>query len=246
VDLPEDVLSVGVDMGSRSTKVCVKSQNGQTLSMFDSYRFISHPGNLDIGKGLPVVSTGYGRDRIQHARKVPEIRAHTVGAVYTLGLGDFTLLDIGGQDFKVTRVENGAIRDFHMNDKCAAGTGRFLEMMASVLDMSVDELGRFEGSGVPLESTCSVFTESEVVGMMMEGKGKEEICGGIIQSVYERVRPYLRRYPLDLVIFTGGVSKAEGLRFTIQRELDVEVKVPKSSQFMGALGCAEIAKRTLE
>jgi predicted CoA-substrate-specific enzyme activase len=174
---------------------------------------------------------------VKVGNKIPEIRAHTVGALKTIEKNTFTLLDIGGQDFKVVRVENGSIRDFHMNDKCAAGTGRFLEKMAEMLHMSIDELGARRGDSKILESTCSVFTETELISLLMEGASREHLAGGVLYSVYERVRPYLRMFPADLLVFTGGVSMCTGLVGTIEDNLRIEVIVPPDPQFMGALGC---------
>ena len=230
-------VKVGVDIGSRNTKVAVLDDE-VTYSIFDSSEMIYSGLDLGIPKGSSVVTTGYGRHRIEGAVSIPEIRAHTLGVMNTLDLRDFTLLDIGGQDFKITRVEKGGIRDFNMNDKCAAGTGRFLEKMSEVLSLSIEELGGYRGTRKVLESTCSVFTESEIIGMMMEDVPREEICSGVIFSVFERVRPYIRRYPLDTIVFTGGVSRSEGLRRTLEDELEVDIVVPDNAQFMGALGCS--------
>ena len=228
---------VGVDIGSRNTKVVVRDSEVR-YSIFDSSDVVYSGVDLGIPKGSSIVTTGYGRHRIEEGISIPEIRAHTLGVMNTLDLRDFTLLDIGGQDFKITRVEKGGIRDFNMNDKCAAGTGRFLEKMSEVLSSSIEELGSYRGTKKVLESTCSVFTESEIIGMMMEDVPREEICSGVIFSVFERVRPYIRRYPLDTIVFTGGVSRSDGLRRTLEEELEVDVVVPDKAQFMGALGCS--------
>jgi predicted CoA-substrate-specific enzyme activase len=185
---------------------------------------------------VEIVSTGYGRNKVPTGNKIPEIRAHTVGALRSLDLYDFTLLDIGGQDFKVVRIENRGIRDFHMNDKCAAGTGRFLEKMAEMLHITVNELGARPGDSKILESTCSVFTETELISLMMEGASKDELAGGVVYSIYERVRPYLKMFPTDTIVFTGGVARCSGLVKTIENGLDAEVIVPDRSQFMGAIG----------
>lgn len=206
--------------------------------MIDTTEFIYGSLWKNIPDGVDVVATGYGRNKVQVGRKIPEIRAHTVGAIRRTGLETFTLLDIGGQDFKVVRVEKKVIRDFHMNDKCAAGTGRFLEKMADVLKMDLSDLGEHEGGRKILESTCSVFTETELISLMMEGSTREELSGGVIHSVYERVRPYLRMFPADLIVFTGGVSRCNGLKETIEKGMNVDVLVPEDAQFMGALGCS--------
>ena len=226
---------VGIDVGSRATKIAFTSNRGIVTSMRDTFDILYSGGGLKIPG--EVVATGYGKELIRGARTIPEIRAHVVGSVIETGLETFTLLDIGGQDFKVTRVENGGIRDFFMNDKCAAGTGRFLEKMADMLSMTVIELGSFEGDIRLIESTCTVFTESEIISMMAMGRSREELARAVIRSVYERLEPLLRRFPLDRIIFTGGVSQCGGVGRTIQNELEVEIVIPKRAQYTGAIGC---------
>jgi len=162
---------------------------------------------MDLPTGLSVVTTGYGRKVPGNYPSIPEVRAHTIGAVGSLEMDDFTLLDIGGQDYKVVRVENGGIRDFFMNDKCAAGTGRFLEKMADMLSLDLHELGSYRGRRKLLESTCSVFSETEIISMKMDGLNADEIAEGVIYSVYERIRPLLRSFPSDRIVFTGGVLR---------------------------------------
>lgn len=198
---------------------------------------------LKLPDDISVVTTGYGRKVPGEYRTIPEIRAHTIGAVGSLGLDNFTLLDIGGQDYKVVRVEKGGIRDFFMNDKCAAGTGRFLEKMAAMMSLSLEELGSHKGKRKLLESTCSVFSETEIISMKMKGYKTDEIAEGVIYSVYERIRPLLRSFPVDRIVFTGGVSAFDGLRDTISDQIGVDVIVPDNAQYMGALGCAKAVIR---
>ncbi len=228
---------VGLDVGSRSTKIAVSGENGPLTGMGDTIE-IMYGGVLEgIPPDIDVVSTGYGRNKVKGGRKIPEIRAHTVGALKSIDIDTFTLLDIGGQDFKVVRVERGSIKDFHMNDKCAAGTGRFLEKMAEMLHLTIEELGTYRGDSKILESTCSVFTERELISLLMEGASRDRLAGGVVYSVYERVRPYLRMFPSDIIVFTGGVSRCAGLTGTIEDDLGTRVVIPGNSQFMGALGC---------
>ncbi|MGA1819557.1 MAG: acyl-CoA dehydratase activase [Thermoplasmatota archaeon] len=233
---------IGLDIGSRSTKAAFTDGDVIGTEMMDTADFI-YGGFIEGLKGFDVVTTGYGRNRVVHARKVPEIRAHTLGVLRSTGIDSFTLLDIGGQDFKVVRVDKKGIRDFHMNDKCAAGTGRFLEKMGEMLSMSVEELGCHRGDSKVLESTCSVFTETELISLMMEGATRDQLASGVIYSVYERVRPYLRMFPADTVVFSGGVSGCTGLVETLKEGLSVDVVVPERAQFMGAVGAMLVKDR---
>ncbi len=228
---------IGLDIGSRSTKLAFLRNGREVMAVTDTFSLFYDRGGIDIPEGVEIVTTGYGRDLVPGSLKISEIRAHVVGAVRGIDLDDFTLLDIGGQDFKVTRVENGGIRDFFMNDKCAAGTGRFLEKMAEMLEMDISKLGGFKGDYRILESTCTVFTETEIISKMSEGRSKEELAGGIIHSVYERIEPLLKRFPLDVIVFTGGVSKCDGLADTLRDKLGCEVRIPSNAQYMGSLGC---------
>jgi activator of 2-hydroxyglutaryl-CoA dehydratase len=108
--------------------------------------------------------------------------------------------------------------------------------MAEMLDITVEELGAHAGDSKVLESTCSVFTETELISLMMEGASKDELAGGVIYSIYERVRPYLRMYPLDSIVLTGGVGSSKGLASTIRKGTMSEVLVPEDAQYMGAIG----------
>ncbi|MEM3977322.1 MAG: acyl-CoA dehydratase activase, partial [Thermoplasmata archaeon] len=155
----------------------------------------------------------------------------------------FTLLDIGGQDYKVVYVKGGVIQDFLTNDKCAAGTGRFLEKMANVLDVSIDEISRHYEDPIKLNSTCTVFAETELISKMMEGHPKESLMAGVNYSVFERVKPYILRFKSNLIIFTGGVAKNKAIAEIIRREIGREVIVPDEPQANGAIGCAYYAKK---
>ena len=227
---------LGLDIGSRSTKASFGVGGEVLQAECDTQQFLRSLPDFSH-TGVSIVTTGYGREVPGDFVTIPEIRAHVLGALKKLDRDTFTLLDIGGQDYKVIRVENRAIRDFHMNDKCAAGTGRFLEKMADMLSMEIEELGEYVGERKILEATCAVFTETEIIGLMMDGWSDEDLASGVIYSVYERIRPLLRSFPLDSIVFTGGVSRCAGLAETIGDNLGVEVVVPPDPQFMGSLGC---------
>ncbi len=227
---------IGVDIGSRSTKVASGKGSDIRLGICDTPLFLEAIVKGKIRSSDEMITTGYGRHRIGN-RSIPEIRAHSTGVIRSMDLTDCTILDIGGQDFKVIRVEGKAIRDFSMNDKCAAGTGRFMEKMADLLSMRLEELGDHKGGRKILESTCSVFTETEIISLMMEGIGRDELAQGVVHSVYERIRPYVKMYPLDHLVLTGGVSSFKGLQRTFSKGLDIDVLVPEKARFMGALGC---------
>lgn len=227
---------IGMDLGSRSIKAAGLIDGEHVLWISDTESTI-HSGIPPLPEGVQCVTTGYGRGMMKGAVTINEIRAHAVGVLSSLDIDTFTLLDIGGQDFKVIRLKDRGIVDFTMNDKCAAGTGRFLEKMAGMLGMSITELGSHKGRRKVLESTCAVFTETELISLMVEGASRDELASGVIYSVFERLRPHLRSHPEDAIVLTGGASILSGITDTIREHSNAEVMVPEHSRFMGALGC---------
>lgn len=192
------------------------------------------------------VATGYGRKRTDADVEVTEITCHARGAVY-LFPGTRTILDIGGQDTKAIRVEaNGSVKTFAMNDKCAAGTGRFLEVMARALEVDLDEMGPLSlQSTTPqrISSFCTVFGESEVVSHLANGAEVKDIAQGLNDSISQRVVGMLRRVGIESeVTMSGGVSRNIGMRRTIERLLGFEMNVSEHSQVVGALGAALIGR----
>ncbi len=192
-----------------------------------------------------VVATGYGRRSITFANKaVSEITAHAKG-VHFLYPDVCGIIDIGGQDSKVIVIEHGRVADFQMNDKCAAGTGRFLEHTARALEVSVDEMGRLAMAAqepASISSMCTVFAESEVITLRAQGCTKEDIAAGLVDSIARRVAAMAR--PMGLkkhVALVGGVAKNEGIRAALERALDTKLFVPDEPQITGALGAALIA-----
>ena len=250
--------SVGIDLGSRQIKmISLDEDHILWLKSFDTIPFYKqysgiHKGKLTIdfsavgidleseGKTIPVVVTGYGRNNIdlENARVIPEIQAHCKGAEFQTGLSTFTLLDMGGQDTKVARVEKGLLVDFVMNDKCAASSGRYLESMAGVLDISLEELSRHTLNPVSLNATCGIFGESELIGKIIEGHPLEHLCAGVNSALLKRVLPMLRPFRKDTLVVTGGVAKNAALIGMLEASTKSRVIVPPHPQFNGAIGCA--------
>ncbi|MDH5638716.1 MAG: acyl-CoA dehydratase activase, partial [Nitrospinota bacterium] len=168
---------------------------------------------------------------------IPEIMAHAAGAVSQTGLNDFTLVDLGGQDTKVISVLDGMVDDFVMNDKCAAGSGRYLENIATALGASLDMLGQCWDDPVKLSNTCAIFGESEVVGLVSDGASVESILAGANASVVARLTPMIRRYRPKVIVATGGVAKNMAVRKMLEIETGVEVITPAEPQLNGAIGC---------
>jgi len=249
----------GIDSGSTSTNVVIINQDRKIVS------FYSVATGVDINKSASrallsamapiqlsedqlsfIVTTGYGRLSIEMSDKdVTEITCHAKGA-YFLDKNIRTIIDIGGQDSKVIRLsEDGSVRDFAMNDKCAAGTGRFLEMMAQSLDVSLKEMsetGIKYNENIVISSMCSVFAQSEVVSLIASGKKLPDIVHGLYTSVVSRVMSLSARVGAEPgFMMTGGVAKNRGVIEAFKARLGSEINVPKNPDICGALGAALIA-----
>lgn len=196
-----------------------------------------------------VIATGYGRNGVSFANKsITEILCHARGAHFLLP-GTRTVIDIGGQDSKAIGVdENGNVANFVMNDKCAAGTGRFLEVMAEVLDVKLEDLGEEALKGknpCVISNTCTIFAETEMVSLRAEGKNREDLVAGIVKSVASRVVIMGRTVGFnDDIVFTGGVAKNIGVKAALEKEIGNKVIVSDEPQIMGALGAAIFASQT--
>jgi predicted CoA-substrate-specific enzyme activase len=193
-----------------------------------------------------IVATGYGRTAVGFADKqVTEITCHARGVCHMIP-DVRTVIDIGGQDSKAMRLdEEGRVADFVMNDKCAAGTGRFLEVMARALEVPLDDLGFLALASLnpcPISSLCTVFAESEVVFLRGEGRAREDIAAGIHGAIASRVAAMLSQMGLEeTVALTGGVARNSGVVRALCDELQLAVRVPERPQLTGALGAALIA-----
>jgi predicted CoA-substrate-specific enzyme activase len=197
------------------------------------------------------VSTGYGREKIPFANNnISEISCHGKGAQWLLPAVR-TVIDVGGQDCKAIRVdENGKLANFVMNDKCAAGTGRFLEFMAKVLRIGIEDLGTLALDSIDtvvVTNVCSIFAESEVLHYIYEGKRPADIAAGINLSMAERVNSLAKRIGIEKdICITGGVAKNIGVVRHLEELLQVEAeKLPVDPQIVGALGASLFAREEL-
>lgn len=194
-----------------------------------------------------IVTTGYGRASFPSATKmITEITCHARGAFFVYP-ETRTVIDIGGQDSKVIRLDKqGRNVDFQMNDKCAAGTGRFLEVMARALEVKLEDLGRLSRSAqrtIKISSMCTVFAESEVVSLIADNQPQEVIIRGLHDAIADRILGMIRRVGVEeKVTLTGGVAKNEGVVLALEERLGVKVFVPPEPQIIGALGAALLAR----
>ena len=190
-----------------------------------------------------VVATGYGRISVPYADKcVTEITCHGRGACHIFSADTLTVIDIGGQDTKLICVEDGMVKDFIMNDKCSAGTGRFLEIMANTLAVKPEELCRLasQGGGVTISSMCTVFAESEVISLIGRGEKKENIAFGVVDSIVTKVATQAGRLDLknSKVCLTGGLCEFSYLKQCLEKKLGVSVAACPDARYAGAIGAA--------
>jgi (R)-2-hydroxyacyl-CoA dehydratese activating ATPase len=248
----------GLDFGSRYVKLVYTGDQGawerRRLDTIIFYRDYLNRGNsrlsIDWGRlGLPeptaLVVTGYGKNLLQKSfPAITEIRAHFLGARHQTGLDHFVLLEVGGQDTKVLYIKGGRVFDFLTNDRCAAGTGRYLENMARFLKMPLTKFAAAWREPVEISQTCAIFGESELVGHLLEGVEPARIAAGVNASVARRALALVRRYRCPTLVCVGGVARNRAvIRFLAEPEL-FRVLVPRHPQFNGALGCClEAARR---
>lgn len=242
------MISAGIDIGSRTIKLVVL-KNGEIIlirkaeNSFNTLKICS-----ELLKGVSydmITSTGYGRRLFEEHYKcdvISEIKAFALGAYY-LYPSCRAILDIGGQDTKAISLdEKGKMRKFEMNDKCAAGTGRFMEIMAMTLRYTLDEFGDKALSAdesINISSMCTVFAESEVVSMLARGADRAKVARGIHQSIVNRSTALLRRVTdTENILFAGGVAYNKCIKFLIEQQLNKKVYIPEDPQIIGALGAA--------
>jgi predicted CoA-substrate-specific enzyme activase len=251
--------AAGVDVGSTQTKAIVLNEQGAIVgrTIIDTganvvtaaeraYLAALAEGGIDEEEVGYVVGTGYGRYKVTFGNtQITEISCHARGAVYMFP-GTRTVLDMGGQDTKAIRVRpNGEVVDFCMNDKCAAGTGRFLQAAAFALEIPLGDLGttalRAE-KAVQISTTCTVFAESEVLSWLGKGKKIEDILLGVHRSIATRSIGLLKRVGIENeVTFTGGVTRNQGMVQVLSEALGVKLNVGEEAHLMGALGAALFA-----
>lgn len=250
---------IGLDIGSLATKIVLLNE-GKLVdhrverSTFDFKRVGNNLFNDVLEKNnlskseVFVMSTGYGRNTIDIADdRITEITAHARGVQYFFPEAR-SVIDIGGQDSKAILIskKTGNVMDFQMNDKCAAGTGRFLEVMAHALEVPIEEIGELAlNSNKPsaISSTCTVFAESEVISLFARGTAKHDIAAGIHKSIARRVAGMAKRIGVaPLLVFCGGVAKNVAVKKFLEEELGFEIIIPDHPQLTGAIGAALIAQ----
>ena len=251
----------GVDIGSTMTKVVLMDKSSNLLSTIKGptgpeYRQLANEvmrqaleqASLQIDDISYIVATGYGRLSVPFAdRQITELSCHARG-VSSLFPNVRTAIDIGGQDAKCMKIDNGRLISFVMNDKCAAGTGRFLEVTAATLGIRLEDMGDISLKAtkkIQISNLCTIFAQQEVVALLSRGEKLENILAGLHDALASRIAALARRLGIepDLVL-TGGVAKNTGIVRAMKESLGCEIFVPEEPLLTGALGAAILAKET--
>ena len=249
----------GVDIGSTMTKVVLTDSSSNSLSSVKGPTGAEHrrlanevmrqaleQATLQIDDISYIVATGYGRLNVPFAdRQITELSCHARG-VSSLFPDVRTAIDIGGQDAKCMKIANGKLISFVMNDKCAAGTGRFLEVTAAALDVKLEDMGDISlkaSRKIEISNLCTIFAQQEVIALISRGEKLENIVAGLHDALAGRIAALARRLGIepDLVL-TGGVAKNTGMVRAVKESLDCEILVPEEPLITGALGAAILAK----
>jgi predicted CoA-substrate-specific enzyme activase len=257
------MICAGIDAGSRAIKVVLLDHARSLVlgrGLADQgvaqprlaeaiYHETLQKAGIDPAEVRSVVATGYGRNRVAFATTtITEITCHARG-VFHLAPETRSIVEIGGQDSKIIRLENGGrVRDFAMNDRCAAGTGRFLEVLAARLDAdwsALSELSQQSRQPALISSTCVVFAETEIIGLLAEGIPAADIAAGVQNSIATRVAAMAGRPLEPPIVLTGGVALQAGMLRALDLALGSSLTVAPDPQFTGALGAALLAARTL-
>ena len=246
---------IGIDIGSTASKVVVRGSKEAYFvlptgwsSKETAQTIRARLREMEINvedEATKVVATGYGRIVVDYAdRTITEITCHGRGGRELAG-ENCMIIDVGGQDTKVISLRDGMVYDFLMNDKCSAGTGKFLEIMANRLGVTLEELFDMAGQGtaIPISSLCTVFAESEVINYIGEGRKREDIAAGVVDSVAAKVAQLSQRKNLpEKVILTGGLSSSEYFTKILSEKIGQNVDPTKHGRYAGALGAAFLAE----
>lgn len=254
------MLSCGIDIGSTTIEVVLhdgervlgmkKAVSGAFPAEYARKAYQGLLGELALGEADVdrIVTTGFGRNYFDGAHKVvSEISCHAAGVRAEIP-GARTIIEIGGQDSKMIRLnERGLVTDFVMNDRCAAGTGRFIETVSRILNLSIEETGSL-GLGIEtaseISSMCAVFAESEIVGLLHQGRTPASLVRGVCNSVARRILGMSGRIGLEeAIVFTGGVAKNPGVLRSLEEITGRPIRTPREPEFTGALGAALLASR---
>lgn len=251
---------VGIDIGSTATKLIVlnEAKNETLHSLLMPTGWSSKETAASVLSRLEewgitpenafITATGYGRVSVPYANKVvTEITCHGRGGLFLNRNEDCTIIDIGGQDTKIITLKDGMVENFIMNDKCSAGTGRFLEIMANTLGVSLEEIFGLAAKGeeIAISSMCTVFAESEVISLIGNGRPKEDIACGVVNSIVNKVYTLCGKHNAasDIFFLTGGFCDSSYMCAQLEKKLKKPVHSNPIARYAGAIGAALLGKQ---
>ncbi|WP_312812605.1 acyl-CoA dehydratase activase [Sedimentibacter sp.] len=246
--------NVGIDIGSTAAKAVIMSEDKKEIihkllmptgwsSKETADMILDWMNERGVNtENSCITATGYGRVSVPYANKViTEITCHGKGALFLNG-GDCAIIDIGGQDTKIISIENGVVSNFLMNDKCSAGTGRFLEIMANTLGVTLSEIFNLaeQGEEISISSICTVFAESEVISLIGNGRSKNDIACGVVNSIANKVLNLCGKHnsKSEAYFLTGGFCDSEYMRRKLSQKLQKPVKTSQLARYAGAIGAS--------
>ena len=252
---------MGIDIGSRTIKIVIMDPN--TMQIKDYYitdttatpklqaekaiEKILLKNNIEHKDITYTIATGYSREQFPNSNKtVTEITCQACGVNYFYPNAK-TIIDIGGQDSKIIKVENGIVCDFTMNDRCAAGTGRFLEIAEKIIEIERDKIWdtvKNIKNPLPISSMCVVFAESEIISLIANGKNRGEIFAGVLLAIAKRTTALAGRMNIEEpLIFTGGVANSKAMTASLEKSLEMKIITPENPTITAAVGASIIASK---
>ena len=252
---------MGIDIGSRTIKIVIMNPN--TMQIKDFYitdttatpkaqaekaiEKILSKNNIEKDEIVYTVATGYSREQFPNSNKtVTEITCQACGINYFFPNAK-TIIDIGGQDSKIIKIENGIVCDFTMNDRCAAGTGRFLEIAEKIIEIERDKIWKTVKDvkkPLPISSMCVVFAESEIISLIANGKNRAEIFAGVLLAIAKRTTALAGRINIEEpLIFTGGVANSKAMIASLEKSLGIKITIPQNPTITAAVGASIIATK---
>ena len=250
-------MRIGLDIGSRRVKLIKQFKSGElTYQIIPTPEFYKNYlqkksqdtwrlnlAALDIRDKVEIIATGYGRNCISllATKILNEITAHAIGASYSIDKSKFILLDLGGQDTKAILIKQGQVLDFMLNDKCAAGSGRYLENMAIILGLELQQLFEYYQDPILLNTVCAVYGETELIGKIAQGYSLENLAAGVNYSVFLKLLPMLEKWSLKDIVFVGGGASNKALIYYLE-QAGYSVTLLAKPEYNGAWGCLQLSK----
>lgn len=241
---------IGIDVGSTYTKYCVLDEEDSIIRLYTEktplhqkeYFYEKQKKLMQEFDDYRVLSCGYGKKNVDGIRNINELIALANGAFRKIGKCS-VVLDIGGQDTKIIRQEEGKLKEFFINDKCAAGSGIFLTNVLEMLNRTFGDIDLSTISVVPrnLSSTCAVFAQSEIVEMIADNYSENEILSAVLWQIIIKAKGLLRKLETECVYISGGLSSIRGIDLFVSRAFGIDCKIVENGQYLAAIGCAYLA-----